>query len=160
MNKTEFLGCIAAINALWQPPIQTKPELDIWNQMIGGMDYMQVEKAIMVLAQKSQYRPTVAQINEAIADLTGTKRISAAEAWIIARPLCSRYTTREQLEKLDPEIRAALNEAGHASYLGTLEEEQARRAFMGAWKAKGDTESREQVQRIGGKSELTRIGQL
>lgn len=149
MDNKQFLEIIATMNALWQPPLQTKAELTIWNGMIGDMEAVKVQGAIMALAQKSQYRPTVAQINETIDELTGTKRISATEAWLIARGCVSRYTTREQLEALPDDIRKAMREAGGSAYLGEQPEYRAQKAFESAWNAMGDTVKREQVQRIG-----------
>ena len=157
MNDKEFLGCIAAINALWQPPIQTKPELNIWNAILKDMDYYQVQKAIMVLAKKSQYRPTIASLNETIEELTGTKRMSATEAWgLVLKIGLSTYTSPERLDELPKEVRQALRNAGSYYNLARGDMDHARRAFMGAWNALGDTEQREHVQRIG--SGMKQIG--
>ena len=123
--------------------------------LLFDVEYPAADKALMIIGRRSKFAPSPAEIIEAISELTGTQRMSASEAWSIAMPLCSRYVTKEQLEAVNPEIRKALNLAGHASYLGTMSSDDARRAFMGAWKALGDTEHREHVQRIG--SGLTQI---
>lgn len=138
------------ISTIW-PQFEVTPEREVaWGMLCADVDYKAATNALMALGKSSKFPPSLAELIDTIQEQTGTKRMSASEAWLIAMPLCSRYTTREQLEKLDPDIRKALNDAGHASYLGTLDEEQARRAFMGAWKAMGESEEREQVKRIGG----------
>lgn len=156
MNDKQFVTVIATMNALWQPAIKSEAELTVWENMIGGMEYEPVSKAIMVLAKTSQYRPTVAAINETIAELTGTKRMSAEEAWQIARPCVSAYVTRERIDRLPEDVRKALYNAGRASYLGSLPEEKAHRMFKSAWDALMEKQHREQMKQIG--SGLLQIG--
>lgn len=157
MNKNEFMIIINKMNTYYTK-LETKPELEEWWNRLKDWDGRTTMMAVehYIDTDSTGFRPVPGKIKAIIEELTGAKRMSASEAWAIAMPLCSRYTTREQLEELDPEIRKALNIAGHASYLGTMSSDDARRAFMGAWKALGDTEHREQVQRIG--SGLKQIG--
>lgn len=154
MNPNEFKTIINDMNAIWTPKLESKGELDIWAAKLKDLDYVTTRKAVHHLMDTDTFRPTPARIKEAIADLTGTKRMSASEAWGIARGCCSRYVTREQLDALPDEIRQALVDAGRASYLGTLPEEQARKAFMGAYNALGDMEHREQVRLSGGMKQI------
>lgn len=150
MTPNEFRCVIDELNRFLHPKIATKPEQDGWWEKLKGLDGTLAIKAAKHITDNDTIMPSPGRIKQVIEDLTGTKRMTASEAWSIARPCCSRYVTLDQLNALPPEISKALADAGRASYLGTLSEEQARKAFMGAWNALGDTEHREQVRRIGG----------
>ena len=150
MNKTETNKTLLLISTIWSFFEVTEERKKAWELILHDMPYQQATLAIMNLAKTSKFPPSPAELIESVSELTGTKRMSASEAWLIARDCCSRYVTREQLDALQSDIRKALNDAGRASYLGTLSEDQARKSFMGAWNALGDMERKETVHRLSG----------
>lgn len=158
MTGKEVQAIILTMNAFWQPKIEQGVEMDLWYEKLKDLDYKTTSAAINYISDTDTYRPTPARIKSVIEEMSGTKRMGATEAWLIARPKCNRYVTREELEKLPDEIRKCIREAGGSAYLGEQPEYRAQKAFESAWNAMGDTEKREQVQRIGSDQGMKRIG--
>lgn len=149
MTGKEVQAIIVTMNAFWQPKIEQGVEIDLWYEKLKDLDYATTSAALKHISDTDTYRPTPARIKAVIEEMSGTKRMSATEAWLLARRCVSRYTTREQLEALPDEVTKAMREAGGSSYLGEQPEYWAQKAFESAWNAMGDTQKREQVQRIG-----------
>lgn len=150
MNGQQFQMVIHELNKFHNPKILTEGELNDWWMEIKTLDgYMALIAAKHISStNENGFMPTPARLKAVIEEVSGNKRMSAQEAWAIARPVCSRYTTREALERIPDDVRQCIRIAGGTSYLGEQAEYRAKSAFESAWKGMGDKEEREKVKEL------------
>lgn len=152
MTPNEFKNVIDELNRFLHPKIATKPEQDGWWEKLKDLDGVKTLMAAKHITDTDTtgLMPSPGRIKAVIDEISGTKRITVNEAWAMVRDILSVYVTRDEIEALPDDVRKAAERAGRISYLATMTEEQARKAFTGAWYSLADTEHREEVKRLGG----------
>lgn len=157
MNLAETKKLLFSMTTIWPNFNIDDSTPRVYEVLLSDVEYSAADKALLVIGRRSKFAPSPAEIIEAVSEMSGNKRMSANEAWAMVLNIgLSVYTPPARLAELPKEVQQALRNAGSYYNLARGDLEQARKSFMSAWNALGDTEHREQVQRIG--SGLKRIG--
>lgn len=93
MNKKEVINLIAIATANF-PSMQEKdmkPTAILWEKALSDVSYDIAEKALIKVLSTSRYFPNLADIREAISQLTSTRTIDAMEAWGLIGQAIKRY---------------------------------------------------------------------
>lgn len=83
MNRKEIINLLAIATANF-PSMQEKdmkPTAVLWEKSLSDVEYAVAEKALLKVLSTSKFFPTVADLREAIAQLTQPRIIDAIEAW-------------------------------------------------------------------------------
>lgn len=102
MNKKEIINLLAIATANF-PSMQErdmKPTAVLWEKSLSDVNYEIAEKALIKVLSTSKYFPTLAEIREAIAQLTTTRTIDAMEAWGLIGQAVKRYGFNRQAEAM------------------------------------------------------------
>lgn len=103
MNKKEIINLLAIATANF-PTLQEKdmkPTAILWEKSLSDVDYKTAEAAVLKVLSTSKFFPTLAEIREAIAQLTQPRQLDAMEAWGLIIEAIRKYGYSRQREALD-----------------------------------------------------------
>lgn len=113
MNKRETLKIMAVMRAAYPgyyrdiTPADAEAAANLWQTMLADRPYELVAKAVKMLIATAKFPPTIAEVNEAIGELTSPPVMTGQEAWhLVYKAVCnSAYESRKEFEKLPEDIR-------------------------------------------------------
>lgn len=115
-------------------PGQQERALDVtarlWHQLLGDLPYKVAEMALVHVLATAKYWPTVAEIREAAARLTGPQLLTAGEAWAEVCEQMRRVGSYGTPEWSHPIIGRAVEAMGGWRHLCMSEEPMADRAHF------------------------------
>lgn len=100
MNRKEIINLLAIATANF-PNMQErdmKPTAVLWEKSLSDIDYGTAEKALLKVLSTSRFFPTIAELREAIADITNPRSIDAMEAWGLIGQAIRKYGFYRQAE--------------------------------------------------------------
>ena len=113
MDKRETLKIMAVMRAAYPgyyrdiTPADAEAAVNLWQTMLADRPYELVAKAVKMLIATSKFPPTIAEVNDAIGELTSPPVMTGQEAWyLVYKAVCnSAYESRKEFEKLPEDIR-------------------------------------------------------
>lgn len=103
MNKKEIINLLAIATANF-PSMQEKdmkPTAILWEKALSDIDYKTAENALLKVLSTSRFFPTLAEIREAIAQITQPRQIDAMEAWGMISDAIRKYGFYQQKEAME-----------------------------------------------------------
>ncbi|WP_447579980.1 replicative helicase loader/inhibitor [Acinetobacter baumannii] len=100
MNRKEIINLLAIATANF-PNMQErdmKPTAVLWEKSLSDIEYGTAEKALLKVLSTSRFFPTIAELREAIADITNPRSIDAMEAWGLIGQAIRKYGFYRQAE--------------------------------------------------------------
>lgn len=86
--------------------------LNLWAGMFAEDSYAEVNSAVgaLIATRTAGYSPTVGEVKEQLHRLKHSNDIDEASAWALVSKACrnSSYHSREEFDKLPPEVQAAV----------------------------------------------------
>jgi hypothetical protein len=146
MSNQEIRKLLFSMTTIWTSFEVTPERIVSYELLLQDISYSNANKALFKIGRVSTFAPSPAEIRKAVEEISGTKRMTANEAWIkVLSTGFSTYTDPAEVRRLEPEIRTALEKAGRFYNLVKMEEDKARRLFMSAYEAIEQTQKREQM---------------
>ena len=116
MNRKETAEILSSVRAAYPGAYRESEKDDInaaislWNTMFENEPYELVSAALTVHIATSKWPPTIADMREKIAELTGRGVLSETEAWKLVTKAISNgiYESRKEYERLPEEVRQAV----------------------------------------------------
>ena len=113
MDKRETLKIMAVMRAAYPgyyrdiTPADAEAAVNLWQTMLADRPYELVAKAVKLLIATCKFPPTIAEVNEAIAELTEPKTMTGQEAWtLVYKAVCnSAYESRAEFDRLPEDVR-------------------------------------------------------
>lgn len=102
MNRKEVINLLAIATANF-PNMQErdmKPTAILWEKALSDVPYDIAEKALLKVLSTSRFFPNLAEIREAISQLTSTRMIDAMEAWQLIGQAIKRYGFNRKKEAM------------------------------------------------------------
>ncbi|MFE8704111.1 replicative helicase loader/inhibitor [Cytobacillus sp. FJAT-54145] len=103
MNRKEIINLLAIATANF-PNMQEKdmkPTAILWEKALSDIDYPTAEKALLKVLSTSKFFPTIAELREAIAQITQPVSIDAMEAWGLIGQAIRKYGYYQQKEAME-----------------------------------------------------------
>lgn len=138
MNLKEALKLVGWATANF-PQLQERnmrPTAELWARMLADVSYATAEKALIKVLATARYFPAVAEIREAVADLTIGRPMTALEAWgLVCHAIQQHGSYREQeaLDSLPPDVAAVVRRFGWKELCLSEEPGVIRGQFRRAW---------------------------
>lgn len=121
MNRDQVVQTLATLRAAYPHSFQNltktdaKTMVELWERQFQADDEKAVSMAIdsLIATRTVGYSPTIGEIKEQIHKLRNTEQMNDAQAWFLVEKACQRglYNSREEFEKLPPDVQAAVG--GH-----------------------------------------------
>lgn len=118
MNREQVIQTLAILKAAYPHSFQklTKMEAEamiaLWERQFESEDARAVSVAIdnLIASRTVGYSPTIGEVKEQIQKLRNSEQMNEAQAWFLVEKACQRglYNSREEFEKLPPDIQAAV----------------------------------------------------
>lgn len=102
MNRKEIINLIGIATANF-PNLQQKemqPTAVLWEKALSDIPYDIAEKALIKVLSTSKFFPTIADIREAVAQITQPRTIDAMEAWGLISEAIRKYGYYQQAEAM------------------------------------------------------------
>jgi hypothetical protein len=112
------ISALIALTAANFPNMQERemrPTANLWKELLGDMPFEVAKAAIIKVLATTKFWPTVAEIREAAAQLTGPQIISPAEAWALverANDNYGYYRPIEGMKTLPPLVQTTIRALG------------------------------------------------
>lgn len=109
MNRKEIINLLAIATANF-PSMQErdmKPTAILWEKSLSDVDYPTAEAAVIKVLSTSKFFPTLAEIREAVAQITQPRQLDAMEAWGMITDSIRKYgfyRQKEAMESLPGEV--------------------------------------------------------
>lgn len=109
MNRKEIINLLGIATANF-PNLQQKemkPTAILWEKALSDIPYDIAEKAIIKVLSTSHFFPTIADIREAVAQMTQPRTLDAMEAWgLIGQAIrqFGYYRQKEAMESLPDDV--------------------------------------------------------
>jgi hypothetical protein len=103
MNRKEIINLLAIATANF-PNMQEKdmkPTAILWEKSLSDIDYPIAENAILKVLSTSRFFPTIADIREAVAQITQPRQLDAMEAWGMISEAIRKYGYYRQKEAME-----------------------------------------------------------
>lgn len=118
MNREQIIQALAILKAAYPHSFQnmTKQEAEaliaLWERQFKAEDPAAVSAAIdnLIASRTVGYSPTIGEVKEQIQKLRKSEQMNDAQAWFLVEKACQRglYNSREEFEKLPPDVQAAV----------------------------------------------------
>lgn len=141
MNLQEAKTLVAMTVANW-PQMQDKDmsaTAKLWATMLADIPYETAKQALIKVLATARYFPTMADIREALVDLTQGKDMTADEAWGCVVQAIRRYgyyQPEKGMATLPREVRAVVEHFGWRELCASEEPDVIRGQFRMAWEAR------------------------
>lgn len=115
-----------------------RPTAELWARVLADVPYDVAEKAMIKVLATVKYFPTVAEIREAVADLTTGRPMTAHEAWGMVTSAVKKYgyyRESEALASLPPDVVSVVKRFGWREICSCEEPDVLRGQFRRAWEA-------------------------
>jgi len=145
MDKKQVAGLVAfAVSAY---PNQQKQEQKLlcraWELTLADMDYETAQTALAMVISRSKFFPTVAEIREAAAQLSGANGMDWSEAWGLVARATHRfgyYQEEKGLESLPEPVRRMVKRFNWREICSTDNIDVIRGQFRMAWEGQSKRE--------------------
>lgn len=118
MNREEVIQTLMILKAAYPGSFQNvtkadgKATIELWLRQFASDDPKIVGAAIdnLIASRTVGYSPTIGEIKEQMHKLKNADGMTDAEAWYLVEKACRRglYNSREEFEKLPPDVQAAV----------------------------------------------------
>lgn len=138
MNRKEIINLLGIATANF-PSTQEKdmkPTAVLWEKALSDVPYEIAEKAIIKVLSTSRFFPTLADIREAIADLTQPRTLDAMEAWGLIGEAIRKYgwyRQKEAMEFLPEDVREMVKQFTWWDLCMNEQPDILRAQFRKAW---------------------------
>lgn len=111
VNRKEIINLLGIATANF-PNLQQKemkPTAVLWEKALSDISYDIAEKAVIKVLSTSKFFPTIAEIREAVAQITQPRTLDAMEAWGLIGDAIRKYgfyRQKEAMESLPEDVRA------------------------------------------------------
>lgn len=103
MNRKEIINLLGIATANF-PNLQQKemkPTAILWEKALSDIPYDVAEKALIKVLSTSHFFPTIADIREAVAQMTQPRTLDAMEAWGLIIEAIRKFGYSRQKEAMD-----------------------------------------------------------
>ncbi len=117
MNKKEFAIWAMALNTFYpeKEPLPTNEAMTLWFEMLSDLPIQVAEAALKKWVATNKWMPTIADIRETAAEISGPEVKSWGEAWqevITAVSVYGHDRAKEALDSMSPLTRSAAESVG------------------------------------------------
>jgi hypothetical protein len=143
VNRKEIINLLGIATANF-PNLQQKemkPTAILWEKALADIPYDVAEKAVIKVLSTSKFFPTIAEIREAMAQITQPRTLDAMEAWGLINEAIRKfgyYRQKEAMEFLPDDIREMVKRFTWRELCLSENVETLRAQFRMAW----DTQSK------------------
>jgi hypothetical protein len=110
----------------------------LWEKMLADIPYDIAEKALIKVMATSKFFPTVAEIREAVADITTSRLPTWSEAWNEVKRAIRNYgyyRPDEAMKSMSPEVARVVHHIGWQEICASEEPDVVRGQFRMAWES-------------------------
>lgn len=138
MNRKEIINLLGIATANF-PNLQQKemkPTAILWEKALADIPYDVAEKAVIKVLSTSKFFPTIAEIREAMAQITQPRTLDAMEAWGLINEAIRKfgyYRQKEAMEFLPDEVREMVKRFTWRELCLSENIETLRAQFRMAW---------------------------
>ena len=133
MTRNEFKIIIAILSSNYSRfGLETKEQFDFWFSMFADTEYGTMQIAIRKLLFENKFAPTIAEIRQALVDVTVHKSINNADAWEEVQRAIKKfgsYREKEALTSLSATTKRVVKAMGFKT-LCLSEDQMADRAHF------------------------------
>jgi hypothetical protein len=146
MNRKEIINLLGIATANF-PNLQQKemkPTAVLWEKALSDIPYEVAENALISVLSTSKFFPTIADIREAVANLTQDRTLDAMEAWgliIEAIRKFGYYRQKEAMEFLPGDVAEMVKQFTWHDLCLSEEPEILRAQFRKAWEIRSKRKS-------------------
>lgn len=138
MNRKEIINLLALATANF-PSYQERdmqPTAVLWEKALADIPYEIAEQALLKVLSTSRFFPTIADIREAVADITQPRTMDWSEAWHLIGQAIRKYgfyREQEALESLPDDVRTMVERFSWRELCLNEEPDILRAQFRMAW---------------------------
>ena len=138
MNRKEIINLLGIATANF-PDLQQKdmkPTAVLWEKALSDVPYDVAEKALLKVLSTSKFFPTIADIREAVGQLTQPRTLDAMEAWGLIGEAIRKYgfyRQKEAMESLPDDVVAMVKRFTWRELCLSENVETLRTQFSMAW---------------------------
>jgi len=143
MNRKEIINLLGIATANF-PNMQNKdmqPTAVLWEKSLSDIEYRVAEAALIKVLSTSRFFPTIADIREAVSQLTQPKVMDAMDAWGLVGQAIKRYgyyNEGKAMEMLPEDVRAMVKQFSWKELCHSENVDTLRAQWRMAW----DTQSK------------------
>lgn len=118
MNRKEVTQILSVLKAAYPHSFKDMTKLDgetlvnLWTRQFAEEDPAAVSAAVeaLIATRTAGYSPTIGEIKDQLHRLRTVDGLNEAQAWALVEKACRRglYNSREEFEKLPPDVQAAV----------------------------------------------------
>lgn len=155
MNRKEIISLLGIATANF-PSMQErdmKPTAVLWEKALSDIDYQTAQSALLKVLSTSKFFPTVAELREAVGQITNPRQLDAMEAWGLIGEAIRKYgyyRQKEALESLPEDVAEMVKRFTWRELCLSENIETLRAQFRMAW----DTQSKRQKELLSLPSEI------
>jgi len=162
MQDEELLKLLAGIKTIWPTftAMNSEQGIEIWSKMLGDLDYMTCENAILELASTLKFAPAISEIREKAAQMLYPPIIDWGEAWGSVLNSIRRYGSyreAEAMESMDELTRTCVQRLGYQNLCMSENQETDRANFRMIYNQLTDRQANENRIPIAIREERNRI---
>lgn len=138
MTRQEIIKLLSIATANF-PSMQErdmKPTAVLWERALADIPYDVAEKALLKVLSTSKFFPTIAEIREAVTELTQPRVMDAIEAWELIVQAIRKYGYYDEkgaMASLPPDVRSMAKRFGWRELCLSTNTETLRAQFRMAW---------------------------
>lgn len=141
MNRKEIINLLGIATANF-PSTQEKdmkPTAVLWEKALSDISYDVAEKALIKVLSTSKFFPTLADIREAVGQITEPRTLDAMEAWGLIGQSIRKfgfYRQKEAMESLPDDVAEMVKQFTWRDLCLSEEPEILRAQFRKAWEVR------------------------
>lgn len=138
MNRKEIINLLGIATANFPSSQQKdmKPTAVLWEKALADISYEVAENALIKVLSTSRFFPTIADIREAVAQITQPRSLDAMEAWGLIGEAIRKYgyyRQKEAMEFLPDDVVEMVKQFTWNDLCLSEEPEILRAQFRKAW---------------------------